>query len=218
MKTDIESSFSRALAIVGLLNGVAGIVLQYVLFQPLFRQMGMDWASSGIAMLAYFTILTNLMVAAVYWSFLRAGSGAFTRFFASPGVRTAVTAYILFVGIIYATMLYGELPLTPAQQVPDAMLHFIAPPLCLAWWWTSRPHRLLGLDRIWTWMAWPIAYLGGSLGFGAVTGVFIYPILDATKLGWPAVMVIAAGMITLLVLLMAGLVAINRRRSGNGQI
>jgi hypothetical protein len=34
-------------------------------------------------------------------------------------------------------------------------------------------------------------------------------------LGWPAVLVIAAGMITLLILLMAGLVAISRRRSGN---
>ena len=99
--------------------------------------------------------------------------------------------------------------------VPDAMLHFIAPPLCLAWWWTSRPRQPLALDRIWKWMAWPVAYLSASLGFGAMTGVFIYPILDAGKLGWPAVLVIAAGMITLLILLMAGLVAISRRRSGN---
>ena len=210
-----ESRASRALAITGLVNGVLGIILQYVLFQPLFRQMGMDWGSSAIAMLAYFTILTNLMVVAVYWSSLVVAKNPVTRFFTRPGVRTAVTAYILFVGIIYATMLYGELPLTLAQQVPDAMLHFIAPPLCLAWWWTTRPQRQLTLDRIWKWMIWPVAYLSASLLFGAATGKFIYPILDAGMLGWPAVLVIAAGMITLLILLMAGLVAISRRRSWN---
>jgi hypothetical protein len=206
---------SRAAAICGLVNSAAGIVLQYVLFQPLFRQMGMDWGSSAVAMLAYFTILTNLMVVAVYWSSLIVAKNPVTAFFARPGVRTAVTAYILFVGIIYATMLYGELPLTPAQQVPDAMLHFIAPPLCLAWWWTTRTGKHLTPDRIWKWMAWPVGYLSASLLFGAVTGKFIYPILDANALGWPAVLVIAAGMITLLILLMAGLVAISRRRSGN---
>lgn len=105
---------SRALAICGLVNSAAGIVLQYVLFQPLFRQMGIGWGSSTIAMLVYFTILTNLMVVAVYWSSLAVARNPVTAFLARPGVRTAVTAYILFVGIVYATMLYGELPLTLA--------------------------------------------------------------------------------------------------------
>jgi hypothetical protein len=210
MNPQRESKLSRALAICGLVNSAAGIVLQYVLF----RQMGMGWGSSTIAMLAYFTILTNLMVVAVYWSSLAVARNPVTAFFARPGVRTAVSAYILFVGIVYATMLYGELPLTLAQQVPDAMLHFIAPPLCLAWWWTTRPHRRFTLDRIWRWIIWPVAYLSASLLFGAATGKYIYPILDANALGWPAVLVIAAGMITLIILLMAGLVAIGRRRSG----
>jgi hypothetical protein len=64
-------------------------------------------------------------------------------------------------------------------------------------------------------MIWPVGYLSASLLFGAATDKFIYPILDAGTLGWPAVLVIAAGMITLLILLMAGLVAISRRRSGS---
>ena len=195
----------------GLVNGVLGILLQYILFQPLFARMGLGWISSAAFMLFFFTILTNLMVVAVYWSSLVVARNPVARFFARPGVRTAVTTYILLVGIIYATMLHGQLQLTPAQQLPDAMLHFIAPPLCLAWWWTSRPAQPLSFRHIPGWMIWPVCYLAANVGFGAITGTFIYPILDPGKLGWPGVMFVAAGMIALLAILMAALVTLSRR-------
>jgi hypothetical protein len=206
-----RTSAARLLAIAGLINGVLGIVLQYVLFQPLFARMGLGWISSAGFMLFFFTVLTNLMVVAVYWSSLAGTRNPVTRLLSRPGVRTAVTAYILLVGIIYATLLHGQLPLTPAQQVPDAMLHFIAPPLCVAWWWLSRPADPLSFSRIPRWMIWPVSYLAANLGFGAMTGVYIYPILDPGHLGWPAVTVVATGMIVLLAGLMAVLVMVTRR-------
>lgn len=206
-----RTSAARLIGIAGLVNGVLGILLQYILFQPLFARMGLGWTSSAVFMLFFFTVLTNLMVVALYWSSLVVARSPVARFFARPGVRTAVTAYILLVGIVYATMLHGELALTPAQQLPDAMLHFIAPPLCLAWWWASRPAQPLSFRPIPRWMIWPVCYLAANVGFGAITGTFIYPILDPGKLGWPGVMVVAAGMIALLALLMAALVTLTRR-------
>lgn len=207
-----SSSLPRSLAMIGLVNGVAGILLQYVLFQPLFRQLGMSWTSSAIAMLCYFTILTNLMVVAVYWAQLRGPNNRFTRFFARPGVRTAVTAYVVFVGLVYAGFLYGQLPLSPGQQVPDAMLHFISPPLCLAWWWSLQPAHH-GWRHIARWIVWPVSYLAGLLAMGAITNAWIYPILDAAKLGWPQTLVNASGMIMLLAGLLSLLVGIARRRA-----
>lgn len=206
---------SRNLAIIGLVNGVAGILLQYVLFQPLFRQIGMGWGTSAIAMLMYFTILTNLMVIAAYWAHLQPHANRLTRFFARPGVRTAVTAYIVFVGVIYALFIAGQLPLNAAQKVPDAMLHYIAPPLCLLWWWTTRPNPSLRYGTIARWMVWPISYLVVSILIGAVTGAWLYPILDAGKLGWTAVITNAAGMVAFLAGFMALLVTATRRLSGN---
>ena len=211
MMQSSRTSAARLLAIAGLINGVLGVILQYVLFQPLFARMGLGWISSAGFMLVFFTVLTNLMVVAVYWSSLAGARSRLARFFAADGARTAVTAYILLVGIIYATMLYGQLPLTPAQQVPDAMLHFIAPPLCLAWWWLSRPAGPLSFSRIPRWMIWPVSYLAANLIFSALTGAFIYPILDPGQLGWPAVIVVATGMIALLAGLMAALVMVTRR-------
>lgn len=211
MSQTSRMSAGRLLAMAGLVNGILGIALQYVLFQPLFARMGLGWISSAGFMLVFFTILTNLMVVALYWSSLVVARNPAARFFTQPGVRTAVTAYILLVGIIYATMLHGELPLTPAQQLPDAMLHFIAPPLCLAWWWTTRPAQPLSFSQIPRWIIWPICYLAANVGFGAMTGTFIYPILDPGKLGWSGVMVVATGMIALLAALMAALVTLTRR-------
>ena len=205
---------SRAFAIAGLVNSGAGIVLQYVLFQPLFRQIGMDWGSSAIAMLAYFTILTNLMVTAMYAAHLHPQGGSVLRFFARPGVRTAVTAYIVFVGVIYSLFISGELPLTTAQKIPDAMLHFIAPPLAVAWWWLSRPNPPLHYATMVRWLIWPVSYLAASITIGAITGAWLYPILDAGKLGWPAVLANAAGMVAFLAGLMALLIAATRQLSG----
>jgi hypothetical protein len=210
-----NTSLSRAIAIIGLVNGVAGILLQYVLFQPLFRQIGMGWGTSAIAMLMYFTILTNLMVIALYWAHLQPQANRLTRFFARPGVRTAVTAYIVFVGVIYALFIAGELPLSAAQKVPDAMLHYIAPPLCLLWWWRTRPNPSLRYGTIARWMIWPVSYLAVSILIGAVTGAWLYPILDAGKLGWTAVTINAAGMVAFLAGFMGLLVTATRRLSGN---
>jgi hypothetical protein len=207
---------SRMLAMAGLANGITGILLQYVLFQPLFRQIGMGWGTSAIAMLMYFTILTNLMVIAAWWAHLKPQANRLTRFFARPGVRTAVTAYIVFVAVIYALFISGQLPLSAAQKVPDAMLHYIAPVLCLLWWWASRPNPALHYRTITRWMIWPVSYLAVSVLIGAVTGAWLYPILDAGKLGWTAVMLNAAGMVAFLAGLMALLIAATRRLSGNG--
>jgi hypothetical protein len=204
------TSTSRLLAITGLVNGVAGIVLQYVLFQPLFRQLGMGWVSSAFGMLGFFTILTNLMVIAMYWSHLAPTANRLTRFFSRDGVRTAVTGYIVFVGVIYALFLYGSLPLNAAQQVPDAMLHFIAPPLCVAWWFTTRPAHAMHHGRIVRWLAWPMAYLTGSLLAGAITGAWLYPILNAASLGWPMTLATATAMLAFMAFVLTLLVSVTR--------
>ncbi len=205
-----DTPASRTLAVLGLVNGVAGIILQYVLFQPLFNQMGMGWFSSAIAMLAFFTILTNLMVITIYWAHLRGPRSAVTRFFAQDGVRTAITGYIVFVGVIYALFLYGSLPLSVAQQVPDAMLHFVAPPLCVTWWFITRPSQPFAYGRIARWLAWPIVYLGGSVVAGAITGAWLYPILNAARHGWPATLATAGGMLAFLAGVLALLVTVTR--------
>jgi hypothetical protein len=64
------------------------------------------------------------------------------------------------------------------------------------------------------WMIWPVSYLAVSILIGAVTGAWLYPILDAGKLGWTAVMINAAGMVAFLAGFMGLLVTATRRLSG----
>jgi hypothetical protein len=135
MSGSSHPEFTRKLARFGFVLGIVAIVGQYIFFQPLFRQMGLGPISSAFGMLLSLTILTNLMLVAVYWSSLATTPGRIAVFFSQTGVQTALAAHIALVAIVYVTAIRGQFLLTPPMLVTDALLHYLAPALYLTWWW-----------------------------------------------------------------------------------
>ena len=161
--------------------------------------MGLGPISSAFGMLAFLTILTNITMVLAYGAELAPRKNALVRFFRRVGVRTAIPAHIALVAIVYVFAIRGQIPdMTPAMQVTDAMLHYIAPLLYLFWWWMLPEKRGLSLSAIPRWMAWPVLYLAVIMTAGYATGAYIYPILDVNKLGIATTALNIAGILLLL--------------------
>ena len=201
MSASSYSEFTGNLARAGFVLGVVAIIGQYIFFQPLFGQMDMGPVSSAFGMLMFFTILTNSMLVAAYWSSVVRTSGRITAFFSRIGVQTALAAHIALVAIVYITALRGHIEMTLPMLMTDIVLHYLAPALYLIWWWRLPGKNTISYSDILGWMAWPIVYLCLIMLAGLTTGAFVYPILDVNQLGTIAVAV----NISLILGLLAGL-------------
>ena len=173
----------RALAALGLLLGLVGLATQFSVSVPLFMAAGKSLPGAVVAILGYFTILTNIAVVLVY---LAALTGR-PRFFARPRVRAGLAMAIAVVGIVYHFVLADLWQPAGALLVADTILHYAVPATYLAWWalagraGTSR-HADLPL-----WLAYPVAYLAYALARGGATGEYPYPFIDVAANGAAAV-------------------------------
>ena len=153
-----QPDYTRKLTTTGFVMGMAALAGQYIFFQPLFRQLGMGPIMSAFGMFMFFTVLTNSMLVAAYWSSLADRPRRLVRFFRQTGVRTALAAHIALVAIVYITAIRGHVPMTLPMQVTDALLHYLAPVVYLAWWWRLPGKQAIGYTDIPRWMAWPVFY------------------------------------------------------------
>ena len=120
-------------------------------------------AASSLKFFSFFTILTNILAAATLLVPLIAPQSSAGRFLARPSVRTAVTGYIIMVGVVYYLLLSD---LSQRQGWPmffEHMLHYVTPPLFVLDWLAFVPKRDLnwrvGLGA----MGFPLVYLVWTL-------------------------------------------------------
>ncbi len=148
----------------------------------------MSAAASVGLYLSYFTVLTNLLVAAALtclsvW-ILRRGTLAVAGLplrYASP--LSALALYIAVVGLTYAALLRQVWNPQGRALVADTILHTLTPILYCAVWWTCVPRgRLRWMDALW-WTLYPLGYFLAMLWRGSATGVYPYHFLDLTKIG-----------------------------------
>jgi len=161
-----------------LLAGVIGLVM-VVLQLVVYLRGGV--APVGVMLLrffCYFTILTNLLAAVV---FVRIGLWRL----GSASLVTAVTGYMLVVGIIHYFFLRGLRELNGAGLVADMFLHVVLPFSCLVYWvmWVEKGG--LKWRSAFVWLGYPLGYILWIMVVGAVTGFYPYPFANVGNLGYP---------------------------------
>ncbi len=82
-----------------------------------------EMAASSLKFFSFFTILTNILAAATLLVPLIAPQSSAGRFLARPSVRTAVTGYIIIVGVVYYLLLAGS---QPAAGLADVLRVYAA--------------------------------------------------------------------------------------------
>lgn len=155
-----------------------------------------DIPETIIRFFSFFTILTNLLVAIFATFKLFARQGHIHSLLTSFRTETAITIYIVIVGLVYNIILRSLWKPAGLQKVDDELLHTVVPLLFLAYWSLYVPKTQLVYKDILPWLIYPLVYCVYVLFRGYFSGFYPYPFIDLSILG-PATTAINCGLLIL---------------------
>lgn len=127
----------------------------------------------------YFTIQSNLLLAALYAALGTVGLSGRDQPAGSESARAACVTYIVLVGVVYAALLA---PLGAAGGVPvgwaNTVLHLVTPIYAVVDWVLVPERRPLADRAVGLILIYPVLWLGVVLLRGATDGWVPYPFLD----------------------------------------
>ncbi|MEZ5015231.1 MAG: Pr6Pr family membrane protein [Chitinophagales bacterium] len=155
-----------------------------------------------IRFFSFFTILTNLLLAAYCtFMFLRRPKNVYI-FFERPGVLTAITIYMLVVGSVYQLVLRPVWDPQGLQKWVDELLHSVQPVLGLIAWFLHEQKQGVRKAPFLQWLIYPLVYLVWILFVGALSGFYPYPFVNVPQLGYGKVFLHCGAVVLLFLLLM----------------
>jgi len=189
MPTGTAERLFRALIALAAFAGL-GIQLWILLESPDFAsQLAAVWR-----FLAFFTILTNLMVAIVSAVSAIAPNSASGRLLAGANTRAGVVLYIGLVGIVYHVLLAGLWDPQGWQKIADLLLHTATPVMMAIAWILFDAKKDLTLKALPQIIVYPVAYTVYAMIRGAGDGFYPYPFIDVSELGYARVLMNVVGL------------------------
>lgn len=187
----------RGLTAVKLLALIAwaAIVTQVYLVLQSRWAIGASLVGGLIHVLSYFTVLSNTLAAAVLSAHAWPRGTRPSRFFRLPTVAGCAVLSMLLVGIAYNLLLRQFWHPQGVQWVVNEVLHDLMPPAMLAFWWGCVPKGQLRRYHVALWALYPLGWYGFTLMRGWSIGVWPYPFMDATELGFARAFVNALGLL-----------------------
>lgn len=142
-----------------------------------------DSLSSTIDYFSYFTVLSNILVAATLTAAALAPRSAVGSCLLKPGVAVATAVYISVTGLTYYLILSSLYHLEGWVLFFDRLLHYVMPPAYVLFWLVFIAKGELRLSAAaWALIA-PIAYAVYTFVHGPWTGFYPYPFIDLPKIG-----------------------------------
>lgn len=171
----------RFFSLVFVVLGWFAVIMQYIL---MYNNSELTLAEMTMRFFSYFTILTNIIVA-TYFTLQLFGNSQKTE---NSGIITAITIYILVVGLIYQGILRSTWSPVGMQKIVDELLHTIIPFLALLFWIFIANKKNLSYKLIPQWTIYPLLYLAFILIRGNFAGFYPYPFIDAITLSYSKVL------------------------------
>jgi hypothetical protein len=144
--------------------------------------------------LAFFTILTNLMVGIVSAVSAIAPNSASGRLLTGANTRAGVALYIGLVGVIYHLLLSGLWDPQGWQKIADLLLHTATPVMMAIAWIFFDAKKDLTLKALPQIIVYPVAYTVYAMIRGAGDGFYPYPFIDVAELGYARVLMNVVGL------------------------
>ena len=169
-----------------LLQIILASVAWFMLILQLYLQIAnrtTSVAEAVVRFFSYFTILTNLLVAVCFTSLLLPKSSWHT-FFSRNSVLTAITIYILIVGLVYNLVLRSQWNPQGLQLVVDNGLHTVTPLLALVYWFLYVSVKEIQWKQTFPWLIYPVVYLIYVLFRGSFSDFYPYFFINVSKLGY----------------------------------
>lgn len=171
---------------------------------------GMALLQSSVQFFSFFTILTNILAAVALLMPVVAPQSRLSQFLMRPSVRTAITGYIIIVGLVYYLLLRNVGNQHGLGLFIERALHYITPPLFVLDWLLFVPKQGVGWKVGLASLGFPLVYIVWTLAHGALTGWYPYPFIDVPDLGYPRVLKNMAGLVASFLGLELALVGIGR--------
>jgi hypothetical protein len=173
---------------------------------------GFDTFEVIVRLAAYLTNLTVLLVALCFTCVALRVRTWPARLLSGPAAVSAVTAYIVFVGIAYNVLLRRLWTPHGYHAVLSESLHTVLPLLCAAYWLLFVPKFTLSVRERLAWFVYPLGYLAITFWHGSETDFYPYPFIDVVRLGYAHVIVNSALLFVAFIVLMLVFMTINARR------
>ena len=176
--SNFQLKMKRKLAILfAIIAWFAVIVQFYIMIENRVSSI----SETVIRFFSFFTILTNIIVATYFSS--QATKSKVSGFFDQPGRLTAVTVYILVVGLVYQFVLRQVWVPTGMQKVVDELLHSVTPIITLIYWFLYEKKKMVKWSEVPNWLIYPAVYLIYILFRGNFSGFYPYPFVNVPEIG-----------------------------------
>lgn len=172
--------------IIGLFLGWFSILGQFVL---MLQNRQADVAETIIRFFSFFTILTNILVALYFTSRVFVPNTMISRKISHQGALTALTAFIVVVGLVYQIILRGGWDPQGFQRIIDELLHSVIPLLVLIYWGLFADVSDLKFQNFRKWLWYPALYFLYVIIRGYFSNFYPYPFINVAALGYLAVLV-----------------------------
>ncbi|NOT73970.1 MAG: Pr6Pr family membrane protein [Cyclobacteriaceae bacterium] len=168
----------------GLVCGGLAVVIQFCLMMATAAEKELSYFGETIRFFSYMTILTNILVALCFASFLYFKDSPMGKFFARPIVQVALFVYIFIVGATYHIVLAQMWTPTGLQFVVDLLLHTIVPIVYCLYWIIMAQKEHQSLTNVLVILLYPLGYFILILLKGLITGTYPYPFIDVSMIGY----------------------------------
>jgi len=145
--------------------------------------------SAAVRFFSFFTILTNTIVFLCTALLLFGGRCNMNSFFRKSTTITAITVYILIVGIVFNLLLRQIVDLKGHHLIVSEIFHTVVPALFLFYWLFFVSSEKINFKVILSWLVYPIIYIIYTLLHGILTNFYPYPFIDVTKVGFKTALV-----------------------------
>ena len=200
-----QTKASQIYLVIVAIVGWFALILQFYL---MIQNRKVSIPETTIRFFSFYTILTNILIALYSTFLLLKPDSGWGKYFSRPSVATAITIYILVVGITYNLILRQIWNPQGWDKVADELLHLAIPILFLVYWLIFVPKGTLKSGNVFPWLIYPLVYFIWTMIFGTLSGFYPYFFIDVNELGFGKVL-LNSGVLTsgflLLSLLFVGL-------------
>ncbi|WP_329806243.1 Pr6Pr family membrane protein [Flavobacterium facile] len=194
--------------IAGFLLGWIAIIGQFIL---LIQNRQADIPETIIRFFSFFTILTNILVALYFTSRFSIFKNTSLSKLSNSGNLTALTAFILVVGLVYQIILRGTWQPTGLQIITDELLHSVIPLFVFLYWMKFADKNDLIFKNIKIWFWYPVVYFLFIIIRGHFSNFYPYPFVDVSTIGYPQVLINATIVSLFFIFIMGTLIFIGNK-------
>lgn len=197
----------RNLSVIFAIIGWFAVITQYIL---MLNTSTTGLTDITIRFLSFFTILTNSLVAIYFTHQATLKDYKKKQFLNFSGSLTAITVYILVVGLVYQIILRQTYTPVGMDLVVNELLHSLMPLLVLFFWYLYEDKSVIKMKSLFSWLIYPFIYIIFILIRGNYADYYPYPFINVLNLGLKAVLINSFFLMILFLVLSLILVGIGK--------